>query len=99
LAVLSASPVKRLVPVPDGNADTLMAVIDTWIEPGTTVISDCLGAYRDLDVEGYTHRTVNHSIGVVDERTGANTNTIESIWRNVKSFLGPYDRKGTIYIT
>jgi transposase-like protein len=67
-----------LIPVPDGNADTLMAVIDTWIEPGTTVITDCRGAYRNLDVEGYMHRTVNHSIGVVDERTGTNTNTVES---------------------
>jgi transposase-like protein len=35
-----------LVPVPDRTADTLMAVIDAWIEPGTTVISDCWGAYR-----------------------------------------------------
>jgi hypothetical protein len=30
-----------LVPVPDRTADTLKAVIDAWIEPGTTVISDC----------------------------------------------------------
>jgi len=79
--------------VPDRTADTLMAVIDAWIEPGTTVISDCWGAYRDLDAEGYTHRTVNHSIGFVDERTGANTKIIESTGRHVKVFLGPYNRK------
>jgi len=30
-----------LVSVPDRTADTLMAVIDAWIEPGTAVISDC----------------------------------------------------------
>jgi hypothetical protein len=30
-----------LVPFPDRTADTLEAVIDAWIEPGTTVISDC----------------------------------------------------------
>jgi len=29
-----------LVPVPDRTAETLMAVIDAWIEAGTTVISD-----------------------------------------------------------
>jgi hypothetical protein len=29
-----------LVPVPDRNADTLMAVIDAWIEQATMVISD-----------------------------------------------------------
>jgi transposase-like protein len=37
-----------LVHVPDRTADTLMAVIDAWIEPGTTVISDCWGAYRNF---------------------------------------------------
>ena len=83
-----------LVPVPDRIADTLKDVIDAWIEPGTTVISDCWGAYRDLDAEGYTHHTVNHSIGFVDERTGAHTNTTESTWRHAKAFLSPYNRKG-----
>jgi len=83
-----------VVPVPDRTVDTLMAVIDTWIEPGTTVISYCWRAYRDLDAEGYTHRTVNHNTGFVDERTGAHTNTIESMWRHVKAFLGPYNRNG-----
>jgi transposase-like protein len=75
-----------LVPVPDRTADTLMAVTDAWIEPGTTVISDCWGAYRNLDQQDYTHRTVNHSIGFVDQRTGAHTNAIESTWRHVKAF-------------
>ena len=34
----------KTFPVPDRTADTLMAIIDTWIPPGTTVISDCWGA-------------------------------------------------------
>jgi len=83
-----------LVPVPDRTVDSLMAVIDAWIEPGTTVISDSWGAYRDLDTEGYTHRTVNHTIELVDERTGVHTSIIESTWRHVKAFLSPYNRKG-----
>ena len=44
-----------LVPVPDRSATTLMAAISEWIEPGTTVISDCWAAYQDLDAHGYTH--------------------------------------------
>jgi len=32
-----------LVPVPDRTADTLVAIIREWIEPGMTVISDCWG--------------------------------------------------------
>ena len=85
---------KFLVPVPDRTADALMAVIDAWIEPGTAVISYCWGAYRDLETQGYTHRTVNHSIEFVDQRTGAHTNTIESTWHHVKAYLNPYNRKG-----
>jgi hypothetical protein len=87
-----------LVLVPDRTADTMKAVIDACIEPGTTDISDCWAAYRDLDVQGYTHRTVNLGIGFVDQRAGAHVNTIESMWRHVKAFLSPYNRKrGYIY--
>ena len=81
-----------LVPVPDRTSDTLMAIIRDWIEPGTTVISDSWASYRNLDQQGYTHRTVNHSIHFVDPTTGAHTNTIESTWRSVKVFLGQYNR-------
>jgi uncharacterized protein (DUF2235 family) len=62
----------------------LKAVIDAWIESGTTVIIDCWGAYR----------TVNHSIGFVDQCSGTHTNTIESMWRRVKAFLSLYNRTG-----
>ena len=76
-----------LVPLPYRTADTLKAVIDAWIEPGTAVNSDCWGAYRDLDAQGYTHRTV-------DQRSVAHTYTFESTWRHVKAFLSLYNRKG-----
>jgi hypothetical protein len=71
-----------------------MNVIDAWIEPGTTIISDCWAAYRDLDAHGYTHHTVNHSIQFVNKHSGAHTNTIEGTWRHVKALLSPYNRKG-----
>ena len=66
-----------LVPVPDRSADTLTNIIHTWIEPQTTVISDCWAGYRLLSDEGYTHHTVNHTVDFVDPHTGAHTNTIE----------------------
>jgi hypothetical protein len=75
----------------------LVAVIRDWIVPGTTVISDCLGAYYDLEEEGYPHLTVNHSIGFIDPVTGAHTNTIECQWRHLKASLNPYNRQ-TDYI-
>jgi transposase-like protein len=83
-----------LVPVQDRTADALMTVISDWIEPGTTVISDCSAAYRGLEAHGYTHETVNRTIGFVDQKTGAHINTIQSTWRHVKAFLNPYNRRG-----
>jgi transposase-like protein len=81
-----------LVPVQDRTAETLMAVIRDWIEPSTTVISDCWKAYHDLASQGYKHLTVNHSIHLVDPNTGAHTNTIEGTCHHVKIFLGQYNR-------
>jgi hypothetical protein len=81
-----------LVPVKDRTVHKLMAIIRDWMELGTTVISDCWGAYRDIDTKCYTHQTVNHSIHFVDPHTGAHTNTIESTWNQVKIFLGQYNR-------
>jgi transposase-like protein len=82
-----------LVPVKDRTAETLMAVIRDWIEPGTTVISDGWKAYHDLASQGYTHLTVNHSLHFVDPNTGVHTNTIESTWHHAKVFLGQYNRR------
>jgi len=87
-----------LVPVQDRTADTLMTVISDWIEPGTTIISDCSVAYRGLEAHGYTHETVQRTIGFVDQQTGAHINTIKSTWGHVKAYLKAYSRrKGYIY--
>ena len=39
---------------------TLSSIIQSWIKPGTTIISDCWKAYCNLKKHGYSHRTVNH---------------------------------------
>ena len=46
---------------------------------GTAVISVCWGKYRDLDAEGYTHRTYNHIISFDDKRTGGHKHYREHI--------------------
>jgi transposase-like protein len=85
-----------LVPVTNSSADTLMTFLRAWVEPGTTVISDSWAAYRDLDAQGYTHRTVNHTISFVNEK-GDHTNTIQSKWGHVKAKLRDY-KKAEDYI-
>jgi hypothetical protein len=70
-----------------------MTIIRDWIKPSTTVISDCWGVYRNLDSQGYTHSTVNHSIHFLDPDTGDHTNNIESMWQSAKVFLGQYNRQ------
>lgn len=37
-----------LIPVPDRRAETLIRLIQHWIKPGTTIISDCWKAYNSL---------------------------------------------------
>jgi transposase-like protein len=81
-----------LLPVPDRTADTLMAIMHAWIEPGTTVVSDCWGSYRYLGSQGFMHCTINHSIHFIDPDTGDHTITIESMWHRVKVFLDQYNR-------
>jgi len=80
-----------LVHPPYRTVDTSKAFIEAWIKTGTTVISDCWTAYRDLDAQGYTHHTVNHSTGFLYQRTGVHTNTIKYMWRHIKAFLNPYN--------
>ena len=74
---------------PDNKRDsiTLLPLIRHYIKRGTTIITDCWGAYNDLEGYGYNHLTVNHSDPdnpFINQKTGANTQTIESAWRAMK---------------
>lgn len=74
-------------PVENRTADTLLAVIQKWIAPGSIIWSDCWKSYDRIPSlpEGYSHYTVNHSKNFVDPQTGTCTNRIESDWRHAKA--------------
>ena len=73
--------------VDDRSEATLLPIIETFIEKGTTIISDCWKAYCNLEKHGYKHETVNHSKEFVN-KNGDHTNKIEGHWRQAKqSFL------------
>ena len=74
-----ATKVGFMVPVDRRDAATLLPIIQQYIAPGTTIISDLWAAYNTIGTLGYQHLTVNHSLNFVDPTTGACTNHIESV--------------------
>lgn len=78
------------------DKDTLILLIKKWIEPGTTIISDCWAAYKCLEDYGYHHESVNHSKGFVNE-SGSHTNKIEGHWRQLKASLPTHGRRKCHY--
>ena len=76
-----ATKVGFMVPVDRRDAATLLPIIQKYIAPGTTIISDLWAAYNTKGTLGYH---VNHSLNFVDSTTGACTNHIESVWQKAK---------------
>ena len=54
-----------IVTVEDRTEATLIGHIQDWIEPGTTIVSNCWKGYINLAKYGYKHKTVNHSVEFV----------------------------------
>lgn len=86
-----------LIPVQQRNEETLLPVIQKFILPGLTIISDCWRAYAKLDKHNYKHLTVNHSQGFKDTITGACTNKIEGLWTHAKHCIPHYHRQNQNY--
>ena len=64
--------------VPDRTRNTLLPIIQQYIRPGTTIMSDEWAAYRDIGrIPGYSHETVNHSQNFINPTSGAHTQSIE----------------------
>ncbi|XP_067124164.1 uncharacterized protein [Centruroides vittatus] len=73
-----------MVAVDRRNASTLLPVLQQFVLPGTTAVSDLWAKYKvDENVE-YRHLTVNHSVNFVDPATYATTNRAKCIWQKAK---------------
>lgn len=72
--------------VPDRRATTLLPIIQSHVQPGTTIHSDCWRAYNNVSAlpNVSSHQSVNHSLNFVDPVTGVHTQHIESYWNRVK---------------
>ncbi len=75
----------KFVHVPNRERETLLPIIQKYIEDGAKVNSDMFRSYWCLGEAGYVHRMVTHSHNFVDTRSGTHTNTIEGYWKHAKA--------------
>jgi len=73
-----------MMPIHNWSMDTLIPIISANIHPGTTVISDLWRAYNPFGTIGMIHKRVIHSLNFVDPIMGANTQSIERMWKSAK---------------
>lgn len=53
--------------------------------PGSTICTDEMGGYKDIDQSGYRHLKVNHNRGqYACSKTGAGVNALEGFWAMLK---------------
>ena len=72
------------------DAATLLPIIQEWVHPGTTVVSDGWAAYGGIPnlQQQYQHRWVNHQINFVDPNDPTvHTQSIASTWSAIKARL------------
>ena len=72
--------------VENTNKATLQPIIQQFVEEGSTVITDELGAYNGLDELGYIHEVVNHG---EEEYVDGDifTNSIEGFWSHFRRMI------------
>ena len=76
-----------MVEVQQRSAAVLLPLIQQYIRPSTTVMSDEWRAYSQISTLGMQHETVNHSLHFVDPLSGAHTQTIECTWSQAKRMM------------
>ena len=64
-----------------------MPVIQQFIKPGSTVISDQWAGYSEIGQYSYQHLTINHSEPFVDQSTKAQTQNIDCTLSHTKGKL------------
>lgn len=74
--------------VPQRSRQELIPIILKHVRRGTSILSDEWRPYRVLNVLGYKHYTVNHSVSFVNDTNGCHTQHIERAWRTYKETIG-----------
>lgn len=82
-----------LVQVEKLDEATLLTVIKEHVRPNTTIISDLQHPLNSLEDEGYIHMTFDIKKCFKEPKTGAHTNHILRLWRDVKSGVPKFGYK------
>ena len=75
--------------VNDTRTETLLPLITRKIAPDSIVYTDCYRSYNALDVSGFYHERINHSVVFANGRN--HINGIENFWNQAKRVLRKYN--------
>jgi transposase len=64
--------------------EAMHSLIQCNVLPGTTICTDEMGGYKDIDQKGYRHLKVNHNRGQYGSREGGGVNGLEGYWSQLK---------------
>lgn len=84
VGIYSSKTCVRFFRVGNRTGDTLISLIEKYVEAGSVVHTDEWKGYIRLPRHGYTHGTVCHKKHYVDRKTGVHTQGGERWWRTVK---------------
>jgi len=78
-----------LIPAPGRSANTLIPLIEQYVLPGSTVITDGGSSYSRLrNTEFFTHLTANHSLNFLNpDDPLVHSQNIENSWLHAKRNL------------
>jgi len=75
--------------IPDASTKSLMPIIQRKVKPDSIVYTDSWTAYNKLDIAGFTHCRINHSVEFANK--GNHINGIENFWNQAKRVLRKYN--------
>ncbi|KAK2961630.1 putative ISXO2-like transposase domain containing protein [Blattamonas nauphoetae] len=75
--------------VANRDAQTLRAILQKHIAPGSTVVTDGWAGYHGIESLGFNHQVVIHKRNEWVNKEGFTTNHIEAYWRRLRQCLPP----------
>ncbi len=64
--------------------EAMHSLINANVIPGTTICTDEMGGYKDIDQNGFRHLKVNHNRGQYASKAGGGVNALEGFWAQLK---------------